>query len=350
LVAILAMGGLLTAGRWLQPRLDREPPAVPTTRPPPVSTVTTSPTAVTTGRPQRSPGITKIADTAQFDAQVDAIAVTPRSVWIAAGGLVVRVNPTTRRRVVVPGIGATQPPVVRLTAAAGAVWATTTAARQLLRIDPRTARVAASLQVPAQGIAADARAVWVVCCSAGARRGQLTRVDPASSRVVKAIRLPGHPQAVGVGPSGVWVRDAGGLVLRVDPASNRVVATIRLRPRPPETGEPGGDVVVTKEAVWVSDPAAATVWRIDPRRNQVTDDLWEADGGDLTVAADGVVWATSDVWLLGLGGPEVRGPRRGLWELDSDRITATAAALDGGLWLGTPRGLFHVNQRVLGER
>jgi hypothetical protein len=137
--------------------------------------------------------------------------------------------------------------------------------------------------------------------------------------------------------------------LRVDPASNRVVATIRLRPRPPQTGEPGGDVVVTEDAVWVSDPAAATVWRIDPRRNQVTDDRWEADGGDLAVAADGVVWATSDVRLLGLGGPEARGPRRGLWELDSDRITAIAAALDGGLWLGTPRGLFHVNQRVLRE-
>jgi streptogramin lyase len=98
---------------------------------------------VTTSRPQGSPGITKPADTAQ----VDTIAVTPRSVWIAAGGLVVRVDPISRRRVVVPGIETTQPPVVQLTAAAGAVWATTTAARQLLRIDPRTTRVAASLRV-----------------------------------------------------------------------------------------------------------------------------------------------------------------------------------------------------------
>jgi hypothetical protein len=345
LVAVVVLGGLLAAGRWLQPRLDRETPVVPSTRPPPASTVTTSPTAVTTSRPQGSPGITKTADTAQ----VDAIAVTPRSVWIAAGGLVVRVDPATRRRVVVPGIETTQPPVVQLTAGAGAVWAATTAWRQLLRIDPRTTRVAASLPVPAQAVAADGRGVWTVCCGAGARRGQLTRVDPVSGRVVKVIRLPGHPYALGVGPSGVWVRDAGGLVWRVDPTSNRVVATIRLPSSPLDTGQPGGDVAVTEEAVWVSDPAAATVWRIDPRRNQVTDDRWEADGSDLAVAADGVVWATSDVRLLGLGGPEVRGPRRGLHELDTDRITATATALDGGLWLGTPHGLFHVNQSVLRE-
>jgi streptogramin lyase len=345
LVAVVALVGLLAAGRWLQPRLDREPPVAPSTRPPRGSTVTTSPPAPTPSRSQGSPGITKTVDTDW----VDAIAVTPGSVWIAAGGLAVRVNPLSRRRVVVPGIGTTQPPVVQLTAGAGAVWATTTAGRQLLRIDPRTARVAALPKIPAQGVAADRRGVWVVCCQAGARRGQLTRVDPVSGRVVAAIRLPGHPYTLGIGPSGVWVRDAEGLVRRVDPASNRVVATIRLPSSPLDTGEPGGDVAVTKDAVWVSDPTAATVWRIDPQRNRVSDDRWEADGGDLAVTADGVVWATSDVRLLGLGGPEVRGPRRGLHELGTDRITAITAALDGGLWLGTPHGLFHVNQNVLRE-
>jgi hypothetical protein len=345
LVAVIALGGLLATGRWLQPRLDREPRVAPSTRPPRASTVTTSPTAVTTSRPQGSPGITKTVDTAQ----VDGIAVTPRSVWIAAGGLVMRVDPMTRRRVVVPGIEHTQPPVVQLTTGAGAVWATTTAARRLLRIEPRTARLAASLEVPAQGVAADARGVWVVCCQAGARRGQLTRLDPASGRVVAAIRLAGHPYTLGIGPSGVWVRDAGGLVWRVDPTSNRVVATIRLPSSNVDTGQPGGDVAVTEDAVWVSDPATATVWRIDPQHNQVTGDRWEADGSDLAVAADGVVWATSDVRLLGLGGPEVRGPRRGLHELGADRITAVAAALDGGLWLGTPNGLFHISQSVLWE-
>ena len=61
----------------------------------------------------------------------------------------------------------------------------------------------------------------------------------------------------------------------------------------------------------------------------------------------GTVWATSETRLLGLGGPQVRGPRRNLHELEPDRIPAVAAATDGGLWLGTAQGLFHVDRSVL---
>jgi streptogramin lyase len=347
-VTVIALVGLLTAGRWVQPRLHRETPVAPSTHPMPTSPVPTSPSVVTATRPPSSPGITKTADTAL----VDAIAVTPRSVWVAAGGLVLRLDPLTRRTVIVPDIETGQPPVVQVTVGAGAVWATTTAGRQLLRIDPRTARATASLSVPAEAVTADATGVWAVCCGAGGRGGRLTRVDPGG-RVVKAIRLPGRPQAVGIGPSGVWVRGAEGPIWRVDPASNRVVATIRLpasngQSYRSDTGDPGGDIVVTHDAVWVSNPATATVRRIDPRRNQVTDDMAEADGSDLTVAANGVVWATGGIRLLGLGvGSQVLGPRRDLHELGTDRITATAAARDGGLWLGTAQGLFHINRSVL---
>jgi hypothetical protein len=349
LVVVVALAGLVAAGRWLRPRLDPATQAAPSTRLQATAPVPTNPTVVTTSPPSGPPGVTRTADTAL----VDAIAVTPSSVWIAAGGLVLRVDPVTRRTIVVPHIETVEPPVVQVTAGAGAVWATTTAGRQLLRIDPRTARVTASLSVPAEAVAAAASGVWVVCCSAGGGGRQLTRVDPASGRVVQAIRLPGHPQAVGIGPSGVWVRGAQGPVWRVDPASNRVVATIRLpasngQSYRPDTGDPGGDIAVTTDGVWVSNPGTATVRRIDPRRNQVTEDLVEADGSDLTVAADGVVWATSDTRLLGRGdGPEVLGPRRNLHELGTDRITAVAAARDGGLWLGTAQGLWHANRSVL---
>ena len=113
-VAVVGLVGLLAVGWWLQPRLGRDPPVAPAPRPPPMPT---SPTVATT-RPAGSPGITKTAATAL----VDAITVTPGSVWIAAGGLVVRVDPVTRRRVVVPGIEAAEPPVVQLAAGAGAVW------------------------------------------------------------------------------------------------------------------------------------------------------------------------------------------------------------------------------------
>lgn len=225
-VVATALAGLLMAGRWLQPRLDRPAPGAATpTSPAPSSPARTTRAMATTG-PPGSPGITRTADTAQ----VDAIAVTSRWVWVATDGLVLRVDPETGRSVVVPGIETTQPPVVRLAAAAEAVWATTTGGRRLLRIDPRAARVVASLPVPAQGVAADRDGVWVVCCEAGGGRGRLTRVDAASGRVVKVVRLPGHPFAVGAGPSGLWALGAGGLLSRVDPARDRVLATIRVPP------------------------------------------------------------------------------------------------------------------------
>jgi hypothetical protein len=344
--AVVLVGALLAVGRWLTPQLDQHGmPAVPSTTQP--RAATTRPPAVTaSSRPAAALGITRIARTAP----VDDIAVSRGVVWVAAGGLVVGVDPVTRRSRTVPGIETSEPPVVRLAAGPGSVWAAT-AGQRLLRIDPRSARVAAALSVPAEALAADARGVWTVCCSAGELHGQLTRIDPASNRVVAAVSLPGVAQAVGVGPSGVWVRGAANLLWRVDPDSNRVVATVRLPPSSPDPDDPGGgDVAVTSDGVWVSDPAATTVWRIDPQRNQRTDDRWEADGRELAVAADGVVWATSDARLLGLGGPEVRGPRRTLHELGTPAISCVAAAADGGLWLGTADGVFHVALSVLHER
>jgi hypothetical protein len=88
------------------------------------------------------------------------------------------------------------------------------------------------------------------------------------------------------------------------------------------------------------------VWRIDPRRNQLTGERWEAAGSDLAVAADGVVWTSSETRLLGLGRSKAVGPYQTLFEFGADRATAVAAAPDG-LWLGTQDGLFHVDRRAL---
>jgi hypothetical protein len=271
--------------------------------------------------------------------QVDAIAVTRQAVWLAVGGLVLRVDPATSRPLTVPGVEA----VVDLAAGAGAGWAVTSGAG-LLRIDPPTARLTASLPGPVSAVAAGAGGVWAVCCQGRVRRGRVTRLDPTSGRVIAAVGLPARPLAVGAGPDGVWVRGPEGWLWRVDPAGDRRAGAIRL-PTLPGGTELGGEVVVADEVLWASDPGAGIVWRVNLRHG--TEDRWEADGRDLAVTPGGTVWATSDTRLLGLGGPQVRGPRRNLHELETDRITAAAAAHDGGLWLGTPKGLFHVDPSVL---
>jgi hypothetical protein len=340
--AVVGVGGLLVVGRWLQPRLDGAPGPTPSTSRPPVTTAPTTGPPVTTEPTIASlPGVTRIKS---FPSQVDDIVVGRGVVWVATGGLVMRVEPATRRAEVVPGVETAAPPVVGLSVGAGAVWADTTGDR-LLRIDPRTARVVASLAVPAAGVAVDHQAVWVVCCGVSASSGLLRRIDPASNRVVTTVRLPGAADAVGVGAGGVWVRSPAGLVWRVDPASGRVLATIRFR-HDAGSGEPGGAVAVSRGGVWVSDPAGGRVWRIDPRRNRLTGERWEAAGSDLAVAADGVVWTSSQTRLLGLGRSKEVGPYQTLFEFGGGPITAVVAGPDG-LWLGSLDEVFHVERGAL---
>jgi hypothetical protein len=341
-LVVVALAALLAAGHWLRPRLDGRTEAPATVPPGPTAPVPTSPgptsPTLATNRPAGPSQISRVVATSS---PVDAIAVTRQAVWLAVGGLVLRVVPATGRALVVPEVEAGAP-VVDLTAGAGAVWAVTSAAG-LLRIDPGTARLTAPNPGPVSAIAAGADGVWAVCCQGRGRHGRVTRLDPASGRVIATVGLPTRPLAVGTGPDAVWVRGAEGWLWRVDPAGDRQAGATRLATVPGV--ELAGELVVAGAAVWVSDPGPGVVRRVDPRRG--TEESWEADGRDLAVTPGGTVWATSDTRLLGLGGPEVRGPRRNLHELHADRITAVAAADDGGLWLGTDQGLFHVDQRVL---
>ena len=133
-VAVVALAGLLAAGQWLQPRLDGPTEAASSTRPAPTSPSTTSP-ILAIDRPAGPSHIRRLVATSS---PVDAIAVTRQAVWLAVGGLVVRVDPATGRALVVPEVD-TGAAVDDLTAGAGAVWAVTSHAG-LFRIDPGTAR------------------------------------------------------------------------------------------------------------------------------------------------------------------------------------------------------------------
>ena len=71
-----------------------------------------------------------------------------------------------------------------------------------------------------------------------------------------------------------------------------------------DTSEPGGDIAVTEDAVgWVSDPAAR--YRVANRSPTQQGGRYPLGGGRAVIwrwPADGMVWASSDTRLLGLGG------------------------------------------------
>jgi hypothetical protein len=167
----------------------------------------------------------------------------------------------------------------------------------------------------------------------------LIRVDPAANRVVARIGLPVRPDALGVSPGGVWVRAARGPVWHVDPASNRVVATIRV---PGGLGATRGSIVVTSEAVWVSDPANGTLLQLDPARNRAVVG-WEAAGRALAVVGE-VVWTAGDGGLVGFGRGRVRPVQAE--EIHARAVTGLTVG-SGALWAATPSGLLRLDLRRL---
>jgi hypothetical protein len=84
LVMVVALAGLVAAGRWLQPRLDGRTKAPAATRstptmPVPTAPAPTSPTLATT-QPAGPSDIRRVVATSST---VDAIAVTRQAVWLA---------------------------------------------------------------------------------------------------------------------------------------------------------------------------------------------------------------------------------------------------------------------------
>ena len=293
--------------------------------------------------------------------QVGAVAASPGVVWVAHGCALSRVDPH-RNRVVATVAGIPRRGqdcgIGGLAAGTNAVWALT--GQGLARIDPHANRVTRMIRLPGtSGLALTATSVWVGCCGPagpiGPRsRGRLARIDPASGRVVATIGLAGLPGEVGAGPSGVWVTGRGGPIWRVDPTSGKVVATIRVPgglgglPREGPAGE-AGDVLVGRDAVWVSNPANAEVLRIDPRRNQLQGRAFT--GGPALVKADGVVWGTSSTTLVPLNDQARREvPLGELGQPDEfldeqgqlDEISDLAAGPDA-VWVVAPAGLFRVD-------
>jgi hypothetical protein len=327
--ALALLASLVAVGRLLAPR-----PAAPPARPaagPSVSVV-----KLDVGGP--------VQDVARTIQPVAGRIV--EHLWIARDGQVLRVDPDAMRlSTMVSGYRPRADRPLRLAVTQAGALVATVAGDRLLVINPRTTRVIATDPVPTRAPVAGTidLDVFAVCC--GTTRlggGRLLRLGwgPGPRRSV-ALPGPGRPDAVGAGPSGVWVRGAGGGVWHLDQDSLRVVATVAV---PGGLGATPGSVAVTSDAVWVADPARATLWRIDPGRDRLVGRV-AADGWDLAVGSDQRVWASSGNRLLGLDHGQLR-HTVALPQLGSDRINAITAG-PGALWVATPTGLFSVDLAAL---
>jgi hypothetical protein len=300
----------------------------------------------------------RLGNGVDFNEAISGLVANRAALWVGHDTTVERLDPRTLRVTATVSLPASATLVTsgRVTPirglAAGSsgdvIWVSVAnPAAGLVRIDAASARVVATIPVASVGPAAvgdegSAAGVWAVCCGGETFLGpsRLVRVDPATNRVAAQVLLDGLPDAVGVGPSGVWVRGAAGPVWRIDPASNKVVATVTV---PHGLSGTRGSVLVGHDAVWVSDPASRTVVRIDPRSNRVVGRS-EVGGSPLAATADGTVVAASGGRVLGLRHGTVHGAQ--VKGLNGDYATSLAVVADT-IWVAETDTLFRLDRHEL---
>lgn len=227
-----------------------------------------------------------------------------------------------------------------------AATATSTPAREATR---RPAEVVAAIAVPGfpGPVGVGFGAVWV----GGHRNGAVYRIDPRTNRVVATIEVPDTLCGdFAFGSGAVWAMNCqqGGVswIYRLDPQSNRVTGR-----------RPGVSPVIADGSLWIVDDEAAAVLRIEPRSGRVQARIRRLglDTGRLVVAVGagfGSVWLYSDggvvarigtatdsvTALIPLPGARRSGPvGRGFL------FGGPMAVAAGAVWIADPAGLFRID-------
>jgi virginiamycin B lyase len=227
------------------------------------------------------------------------------SLWIPNCGdqKLVRLDPKTWKvtATIATGTGSASP---ALAANADSVWMLTDNRTTLSRVDPEQNLVVAELRLPAgcNSLAFGETALWVTCPS----KDRVLRIDPLTNLVDKRIEVSAQPKALAIAEGSIWVLcQKDGKVERIDPKTNKVSKTIELNVAGAE-----GSMAAGQGSIWVT-MAGFPLTRIDPGADKVVQQFWGAGGGAVHVGL-GSVWLTN--------------VHEGtLWRLDPKRIAATLA-------------------------
>lgn len=162
-------------------------------------------------------------------------------------------------------------------------------------------------------VAAGSDAMWATANDTNA----IVRIDPTSNMVSATVVLGFDPWAVAAGDDAVWASDyANNAVVRVDPRTMTVTARIPVASGPTE-------MAVAPGTLWVLNSAAGMVTRVDTGRSAVVATIAVSDWA-VAIAVFG-----DDVWVRG-GSTSGAG---GLLRIDA-RTNAVAAAYPAGVLLG----------------
>jgi DNA-binding SARP family transcriptional activator/ABC-type branched-subunit amino acid transport system substrate-binding protein len=219
------------------------------------------------------------------------------SAWTLNSGdqTISQIDLATRR--VVRTFGASSVPT-DLAAGYGSLWVLD-AKNRLTRLDPDTGVRVAAIALP-PGTATGGRAgqthlaladhsVWAIN-----GKSTISRVDARTNTVAATIEGIAAT-AIEAGAGALWVIDRGGpqrgqakgAIVRIDPRSNLVTRRISL------AAGTLNDLAVAAGAVWVTDPFAGVLWRVDPGPPTLTKTISVSPGSALVDANAKAVWVVN---------------------------------------------------------
>jgi len=276
-----------------------------------------------------------------------AVAAGEGGVWVPddRAGTLLRIDPRSGRVVATISIGTGNPSRIdafdAVATSPGAVWVTSSVDNALLRIDPSSNAVAQRIPLGVQptSLAVLDADVWVT----SSRANEVLRVSVATGVVEGSISVT-DPSHVSVGSGGVWVgSEREGVLSRIDPATNRA-ATVY-------TGTASDDYVVDAVAAvdggaWIRNLAAQSVEHVDMLTGVVIQRATVGGGGaTLGITVANTVTSTDDAVWVSVSDALVRVDRRTLQVVRLPLIdpTGVVVAEDGTLWVATAqRTVLHV--------
>jgi hypothetical protein len=228
------------------------------------------------------------------------LATTPTAVWSTDfdAGTVSRLDPTKRKLVALAEILGNPNGIAVFR---DAVWVARHRGGAVDRLQAKTGKVMAEVDVgPAgasgpQGVAADATAVWVGIPNIDS----VVRIDPTTNAVVATIKTTTSPcGGIAVQPDAVWVSSCfdDRHIVRIDPRTNVNLTEIDIG------GHNGGAVLVDGDP-WF--PVGNRLVRVDPATNRI-DRVIEFANGEFEAFGSAVGFG--GLWIGGVDGEIARIP------------------------------------------
>jgi virginiamycin B lyase len=228
----------------------------------------------------------------------DAVFEVPGSPdWIAVGDAVwisnkpknsvVRIDPKTNKVAETVTVG--KAPCSGLAVAFDSLWVPNCGDQTVSRVDLKTNKVTATFPMGIAdsegGLAASPDSIWMLTD----KNGTLARIDPATNKVAAEIYVAPGSYMAAFGEGAVWITStAKNLVSRVNPDTNLVTDTIPV-------GKAPRFLAIGEGAVWTLNQGDGSVTRIDFKTNKVVATIEvgvPGEGGDIA-AGEGSVWVTS---------------------------------------------------------